>query len=115
MQGDRQEVPMVRRESHPVVKHVGQGPHVHSTLISRAPGARGQHPANIAGLGGVLAMPEIERPAGIATARVGVKYAREWDTEADETALAAPWTLRSDDRSPVRVEAEDDVGCPVDR
>src|SRR5216684_423017 len=83
----------LKRDSRPVVKLVVQGTHVHSTLISRAPGARGQHPANIAGLGEVLAMPEIERPAAIATGGVGVKYSREWDTEADETALSAHWTL----------------------
>src|ERR1700738_1742921 len=106
---------LFKAESHPVIKLVVQGTNVHGTLIARARGARSQHPADIASLGRVLAISEIDRPAGIATGRVSVKYAREWQTEADETALAAHWTLRSEDRNSVPIDAEDDVGRSVDR
>src|SRR5258706_4735435 len=106
---------LFKAESHPVIELVVQGTNVHGTLIARARGARSQHPADIASLGRVLAISEIDRPAGIATGRVRVKYAREWQTEADETALAAHGTLPSEDRNTVRIGAEDDVGRSVDR
>jgi hypothetical protein len=71
---------LFKAEGHPIIELVVQSANVLRTPITGAAGARSQHSADIAGLGEVFAIGEIERPASIATGRVSLKYAREWKT-----------------------------------
>src|SRR5207249_10701367 len=104
--------PLFKREGDPVVQLVEQGGAVQRTLV---PGAGGVELLNIARLGEVRAVMQIEGPTHIPPLRVGAKNARKRESQIDESTGGANRTLRGDHRSAAGVRAKNNGGSAIDR
>ena len=103
---------MFKREGDPVVQLVEQGGAIQRTLV---PGAGGVELLNIARLGEVRAVMQIEGPTHIPPLRVGAKNARKRESQIDESTGGANRTLRGDHRSAAGVRAKNNGGSAIDR